>query len=223
MSFILDALKKSELDRQRQTEPGLIDSGRARARSHLPIWGIALGCLLGINLLVLLFMMVRHEKPPAPAQGVVAARPAAELSAAAGHPPKDYDPPDRAQTTAPVYAPEIPLSAAFDETPKKPPAAVHRGPPAADRPPATDSASDAERDEILPSIGELNLSGAQALPELHLDVHVFATQSADRFVYVNMRKYKEGAVLQEGPKVERIRRDGVVLSYGGVRFLLPRQ
>jgi len=86
-----------------------------------------------------------------------------------------------------------------------------------------DSASDAERDEILPSIGELNLSGAQALPELHLDVHVFATQSADRFVYVNMRKYKEGAVLQEGPKVERIRRDGVVLSYSGVRFLLPRQ
>jgi len=217
MSFILDALKKSELDRQRQTEPGLIDSGHARARNRLPKWGIALGCLLGINLLVLLFMMMRHEKPPAPAQGVGVARPPAELSAAAGHAPKDYDPPDRAQTTAPVYAPEIPLSAAFDDTPKRPPPAVRHSPVIAD------SASDAERDEILPSIGELNLSGAQALPELHLDVHVFATQSADRFVYVNMRKYKEGAVLQEGPKVERIRRDGVVLSYSGVRFLLPRQ
>jgi len=219
MSFILDALKKSELDRQRQTEPGLIDGGHTRARSRLPIWGLALGGLLGVNLLVLLVVLVRHEKPsPAPtAHNGPATRDPAELSAAPGHTPKDYDPPDRAQTTAPVYAPEIPLSAAFDDTPKKPPPSVRHSPAIAD------SASDAERDEILPSIGELNLSGAQALPELHLDVHVFATQSADRFVYVNMRKYKEGAVLQEGPKVERIRRDGVVLSYGGVRFLLPRQ
>ncbi len=208
MSFILDALKKSELERQRLTEPGLIDSGRARARSRLPIWGIALGCLLGINLLVLLFMMVRHEKPPAVALQNTATVPVVAPTAATIGAAAD----DRAPTTdAPVYAPEIPLSAAFDETPKKPPAAVHRDPPAD------------ERDEILPSVGELNLSGAQALPELHLDVHVFATQSADRFVYVNMRKYKEGTVLQEGPKVERIRRDGVVLSYGGVRFLLPRQ
>ena len=45
----------------------------------------------------------------------------------------------------------------------------------------------------------------------------------DRFVYINMRKYREGAVLPEGLAVEHIRRDGVVLNYQGVRFLLPRQ
>jgi hypothetical protein len=42
-------------------------------------------------------------------------------------------------------------------------------------------------------------------------------------VYINMRKYHEGSVLQEGPTVERIRRDGVVLNYQGLRFILPRQ
>jgi hypothetical protein len=52
---------------------------------------------------------------------------------------------------------------------------------------------------------------------------VYATKPSDRFVYINMRKYHEGAVLQEGPKLERIRRDGVVLDYQGMRFLLPRQ
>ena len=52
---------------------------------------------------------------------------------------------------------------------------------------------------------------------------VFATRPADRFVYVNMRKYHEGATLEEGPTVEHIRRDGVVLNYQGLRFLLPRQ
>jgi hypothetical protein len=29
--------------------------------------------------------------------------------------------------------------------------------------------------------------------------------------------------LQEGPTVERIRRDGVVLDFQGLRFVLPRQ
>jgi general secretion pathway protein B len=67
------------------------------------------------------------------------------------------------------------------------------------------------------------LTGGQALPELHLDVHVYATSPADRFVYINMRKYHEGAALEEGPTIERIRRDGVILSYRGLRFVLPRQ
>jgi hypothetical protein len=38
-----------------------------------------------------------------------------------------------------------------------------------------------------------------------------------------MRKYREGATLQEGPVLERIRRDGAVLDYHGLRFILPRQ
>jgi general secretion pathway protein B len=54
-------------------------------------------------------------------------------------------------------------------------------------------------------------------------VHVYATQPAERFVYINMRKYREGATLAEGPVLERIRRDGVVLNYQGLRFVLPRQ
>ena len=37
------------------------------------------------------------------------------------------------------------------------------------------------------------MSGQPALPDLHLDVHVFATKPADRFVYINMRKYREGS------------------------------
>jgi hypothetical protein len=38
-----------------------------------------------------------------------------------------------------------------------------------------------------------------------------------------MRKYHEGTTLQEGPTVEHIRRDGVILNFHGLRFLLPRQ
>ena len=118
-----------------------------------------------------------------------------------------------------------------------PPAAGVR-PPRAERPVAdhgesartarpdpvlAEEASNPDDGEVVPSISEISLSGNQALPDLHLDVHVYATKASDRFVYINMRKYREGAVLQEGPTVERIRRDGVILNYQGLRFLLPRQ
>ena len=89
--------------------------------------------------------------------------------------------------------------------------------------PLTLANDDKSDEEVLPTINELNLAGRQALPDLHLDVHVFATKPAERFVYINMRKYHEGATLAEGPVLERIRRDGVVLNFQGVRFVLPRQ
>ena len=59
MSFILDALKKSELERQRQTIPGLMDAGPLERRRRFPIWAVALVVLLGVNLAVLLFVLLR--------------------------------------------------------------------------------------------------------------------------------------------------------------------
>ena len=92
-----------------------------------------------------------------------------------------------------------------------------------ERDPLLTSGDDKSDQEVLPTISELDLTGANALPEMHLDVHVYATKAAERFVYINMRKYREGATLAEGPVLERIRRDGVVLDYHGLRFVLPRQ
>jgi general secretion pathway protein B len=230
MSFILDALKKSELERQRQSVPGLVDSGVARSRPRLPMWAIALGLLLAVNLLVLLFVVMRsflaspHARTTtgAESQGTL---PPGVAAPAAGN--SHFSPLD-----APVYAPEVPVAS-------PPPAAagipgpelfksVNAGAPVSSKahrrdPLLTDEDYKVNDDELLPTINEVTLTGAQALPDLHLDVHVFATRPAERFVYVNMRKYHEGATLQEGPTIERIRRDGVILSYQGLRFLLPRQ
>lgn len=213
MSFILDALKKSEIERQRQTVPGLMDTRSPTRRNRLPLWAAALGALLVVNLLALTWVLM-HRRSAAAAPGpavAVAAKPATAPPPAAHFSPLD---------AAPEYAPEIPVPFAADQRP-----ASHETAPAAHRPdPLLSEANDPpENQEILPSISELNLTGAQALPELHLDVHVYATKPSERFVYINMRKYHEGSVLQEGPKVERIRRDGVVLDYQGLRFILPRQ
>ena len=60
------------------------------------------------------------------------------------------------------------------------------------------------------------------LPALHLDLHVFAENPKDRFVMINMHRLGEGESLPSGVRVEAIRPDGVVLSYHGTQFLLPR-
>jgi general secretion pathway protein B len=214
MSFILDALKKSEIERQRQSVPGLMDARSAVRRSRLPLWAAALGLLLGINLVVLALVLWNKSAPSAPAPRAPAS--AAPPAPAAAPPATEHFSP---LDSSPVYAPEIPVPAGEGARKTAVHAVRHSDPILSD---ASPKAPD-EPQEILPSISEINLTGAQALPELHLDVHVYATNPADRFVYINMRKYHEGAALPEGPLVERIRRDGVVLNYQGLRFILPRQ
>jgi general secretion pathway protein B len=258
MSFILDALKKSELERQRQAAPGLVEAGIVRTRPRLPVWAIALIALLAVNLVVLLVLAGRGafsgSAPPAasraasnaetprasgglPATASEAARTSSETAAegagirppvngatheaagatreaagAAGAAARDASGTFSPMDGAAQFAPEIPVV----QTPALDPAAAH---PVHHREPRPMAHPDEPPEEVLPSISELNISG----PELHLDVHVYATLPADRFVYINNRKYREGQTLEEGPTVERIRRDGVVLAYQGVRFLLPRQ
>jgi general secretion pathway protein B len=217
MSFILDALKKSEMERQRQSVPGLMDTRLVQRRHRLPVWAVALGVLLAVNLLGLVFVLSRKSSNDTGPRPVAAARVAATPA-----PQQHFSPLD----PAPQYAPEIPVAPA-EQSPSEDAATATRAvaahPVRKPDPTLTDEEASADNQEVLPSINEISLAGAQSLPELHLDVHVYATRPAERFVYINMRKYHEGGKLQEGPSVERIRRDGVVLNYQGLRFILPRQ
>jgi general secretion pathway protein B len=61
MSFILDALKKSESDRQRQTGPALFEVKVAPPRTRLPSWAIAIAVLLVVNLGIVMWMLMRHS------------------------------------------------------------------------------------------------------------------------------------------------------------------
>ncbi len=226
MSFILDALKKSEIERQRQSLPGLMDAPAALRRGRLPLLAIALGVLLAINIIVLTVVLMRNGVP-----SFTSTTARHSNTAPTDLKPSAVDEHFSPLGQAPVYAPEIPVPPA--ESPpsgaaaslvaphaiaqRAAPHAIHRPDPVL----IDDDPND--NDELLPTVSEINLTGAQALPELHLDVHVFATKPADRFVYINMRKYHEGNTLQEGPVLERIRRDGVVLNFQGLRFVLPRQ
>jgi general secretion pathway protein B len=126
------------------------------------------------------------------------------------------------------------LQAAASSVPSGPPAvtrnsATKRGsvvyapiPEAEDAPYSERAAEPAARPaparEAMPGADELTARGT--LPELHLDLHVYAAQPQQRFIFVNSRKYREGETLAEGPVVEQITTDGAVLNFRGSRFKL---
>ena len=62
-----------------------------------------------------------------------------------------------------------------------------------------------------------------SLPELRLDLHVYAANPAERYAFINMHKVREGDTTAEGVQVKEITREGVVLDYRGTEFVLGHQ
>jgi general secretion pathway protein B len=229
MSLILDALKKAEAERQRQSGPTLLELRVTAPRRRWPTWSVLIGILLVANIVVVLGTALRP-------------RPAAESSGA----PATAVPPGAAATaTAPastVGAVPTVLTAAA-ATPAVPPAAVPTAPPLArgsagdampvdaapfartpevnpaDEEPALAPPAASRSEAELPALSELGGS----VPALRLDLHVYAERPADRYALINMHKAHEGDTLPEGARVIAIDRDGVELSYRGTQFMLRPQ
>ena len=251
MSFILDALKKSENERQRQVGPSLADVQVRRRRGDKPWWVVAVGALLVVNLGVLLVVLARNgdsdsETPesqtvataqPERAQRVDTQRPlpASESRMPRGNPPTVATQDPAVRSLADEAGQEVNMYGVAGEPPNIGPAAaaaVPEGPPlvrpieaptvaAAGTQPVFESRATEPR-EALPTAMDIAAGGTN-LPEMHLDIHVYSRNPADRFVFVNMRKYTEGQSLSEGPALERITAEGAILNHRGLRFLLPRQ
>jgi general secretion pathway protein B len=61
-----------------------------------------------------------------------------------------------------------------------------------------------------------------AVPGYLMTVHVYDPDVAKRFVVINTLRYREGEETREGLRVERILKDGAVLSYLGNPFYVSR-
>jgi general secretion pathway protein B len=209
MSFILDALKKSETERQRQNTPGFTDVPDSTDPPRAPRWLWVLGGLLAVNLVVLLGVMLR---PDAPATGVVTV-------------------PGAANSDERQAEPDASFSEMVEEAKKKqtrPADHVTQADGAGDRSvveqsPAPAATPAASVTNSYATFDELRANGTIVLPDLHLDIHVYSDQPSERFVFVNMNKYRENSKLVEGPLVKEITPEGVILEHLGNSFLLPRE
>jgi general secretion pathway protein B len=211
MSFILDALKKSETERQQQgsAEFSTIPSGSPQRAT--PRWLWVLIALLVVNMIVLLVLVLRPAKPAVAVTEPAATAPAtAQSTPAADRPAASGTSFDERVAAAKASREATPVAAA----PARETAPVQRTQPA---PSSNDTMT------VLPSALELRANGELELPDMHVDIHVYSQVPAERFVFINMDKHREGSTLSEGPTVREITVDGVILEYRGRRFMLPRE
>lgn len=214
MSLILDALKKSERARQ-QTLAGRVGTVDAPGRGRLPVpWATLIGLLLVLNAASLAVIFWRSHTQAAPQA------PPAPTRAARG----PYRPVVRplAEEAAAAQAASAPRLTARE--PAAPTIAAKTAAPAPQTPilPSAEPAETASTPESAPALDTLPLAFQQSLPPLHLDVHSYTRKPAGRFVVINMRQYRIGDTLKEGPRILNITPQGVILEYQGQSFLLPR-
>jgi general secretion pathway protein B len=73
---------------------------------------------------------------------------------------------------------------------------------------------------FAPSLSELPADVRRAIGPMVLNVHVFSERTSERFVFINNRQYGEGDSLPDGLRLVRITPLGAVLSFEGVKFLI---
>jgi len=239
MSFILDALRKSEHERQRSATPGIAQVPYGAPRRELPRWAIALIVVLALAVLALGGAWLRSEwagsareaRERGPGELPVALPPAdatrssaperAVLRDAAPRPGAQSSVRNAAATPSPALASALPPSRERTEPPAAAPFETAAATPTPRVEPATGPPAARGSEPVLPSAAALAAEGI-TVPPLQLQLLAYYDKPADRYVFINGSKYVEGAMLAEGPKVVRIETSGAVLSYLGHQFLLSQ-
>lgn len=252
MSLILEALKKSERQRQVGTAPTLATPAMTRRarRSPLP-WLITAIVIAG----VVGWWMSRDasENPPTPQADEIVASGDNAKSAPAPEVPMTTLPPPAPIAAAPTVVAPPPAAAAPANTEKKivdapvvvsdaaapAPAVLPRtsptptgpitttptpAPPPAAAPAATTPAAAVALSPSagLPLIWELPYSKRKDLPNLTMSLQVYSDDPASRFAIINDERRKEGDNLADGLLLREITPEGLILEFQEERFLYPR-
>ena len=221
MSYILDALRKADAQRERDPARGIhaqpvtlsVPADNSGPGSRLWLVGIAL--VMAAALLVAamgwLGWLDWFGRPGTPALAVATAPPLASVAKA-----------------APTVAPPSPPSPATEVLPAAPPAPPPSAvPPAREAPkaaatvtayPPVPAASASDR---LPSLAELPADVQRDLPKLAITGGVYSPTPTQRLLIVNGQVLSEGAEAAPGVLLEQIRPKTAVLSFRGYRYGMP--
>lgn len=226
MSYILEALRKAEQERQIGQAPRL-QAIAATERQRRRIWPtlVVIGLLVNAGVMALVFLQPWRELLPAPevaAPMAPAPPPAPEAAVATVMPSPIAPPPALVAEPRIALAESVPLKPAAvprKTTPKPQPVAV----PAPVETPRVALADAPLTPEAPPPLQALPDEVRRALPALNLDIHVYSDEPDKRFVLINSKRYQSGDQLREGPLLEAITPDGAVLRFRDQRFVLSVQ
>jgi len=199
MSYILEALKKSEQQRKQGDVPTL-------QTIHLPrpeqpstaSWPYLVIVLLLVSLAFVLGWLQPWQD-----------RQVAETT------------PAQAQPMAEPAAPAAPVAPARPEPVVAPP--VVAAAPVVEQQPASQASADSSVRPSLeigavPYLTDLPELVQQAIPQMNFAGHVYSSNAQQRSVIINGRSMSEGDRVIDGLAVEQITHDGVVFNYRGQLF-----
>lgn len=237
MSFILDALKKSEKKRETAEVPNLHTvhgEGPPSPKKRRPLWPYLLIAVLLLNAGVLLWYVFFREEP----QIALVANDPVKTEVAATAPVAPAIPAPLA-----VAAPEpVPLSPEPVVAPPQPapapaPATVVREvappPPVESRPEAPAVAPVAE--PVAPptpiavgpppvlELEDLPGDVRGRVPEMTISVYAYSVTPASRLVRINNRILREGGYLDVGLRLEEIAPRELIFTFEGFRFRVPKE
>ena len=224
MSYILEALKKADADRERERAgvPDLraqLDAAAPDAdavgRSAKWPWAVAVTALL---VAAGAWQWFGDDAPP-PRETVAPAAVAAPTPVPAAVPPAGPAPvaPAQPASATAMPAPAVPAPArAPAQITARPAAAAPRPVPA----PKPVSPASATTDAKLYALAELPPDVRAQLPALAVGGSVYSPAAASRIVILNGQVFREGDQPVDGLSVEQIRLKSTVLAFRGYRIEL---
>jgi general secretion pathway protein B len=233
VSFILDALRKSEHERQRSAVPGLSQVPLATPQAQMPRWAVAVMGVLGAAVIALGAAWIYSTRTPAE----IAASPSPTVERNVQLPPpasRSAAPQQAASSRVATGESELSAAAASSTAPSSDSgvSTLSEGGGstsgvgseiAASQLTSPARLTNLPDDSVaLPSISMLAAEGV-SVPPLRLELHAFSARPKDRFVFINGRKYMEGDRLAEGPMLVAIEPTGAVLTHAGRRFILVQE
>ncbi|MGF6118587.1 general secretion pathway protein B [Janthinobacterium lividum] len=232
MSYILEALKKSQAERQLGELPSihapqvqLHDTAASGAARRAPVW-LALGGVTVAVAAALLLWQPWQAAANAPAaipvvpavlaQAVPAPMPAAPPPAApapAPVPVAQVPPVPAAVTAAPVHHAR-PVPEPKQESPGQATAAAPAAAPAMSTP-----APSAE--ETVPGMRDLPEPIQRQIPQVAIGGYIYSKNPADRLLLIDKVLRHEGEELAPGLVLEKLQPKAAIFSFKGYRYRVP--
>jgi general secretion pathway protein B len=242
MSYILDALKKSDQQRQHGSTPTLLTVQGTAAEPKRPRYFLnsVLAAVLICAGIVVGWLRPWQMKQPAPAAGPIASIPiapswptsttpappsvSAEMTGKSEHEPLMH------QSTTAAQSDHLSVGAV---TKQNTPATANNGsPPMLSQPdtavqetmgmqlpgktaPTGTAAEDGKR---VMALNELPPAVQREIPNISISFHAYSSNPRDRRVMINGAMSGQGELLAPGLSLEQITPDGVILDYKGYRF-----
>ena len=210
MSYILDALKKSEQDRGKGAVPGVQTVHSSSLNYHQeksPVWPWFLAAIVAINLVAVIYFIQSKDsiEPVAEIQPeAIVEIPAQEKSVitTTTAPPTTITSIPSAATVAPVQAAVV---------------------PAQKEAPVLETQAVQQTEAIEPvfetvDLYDLPLSVRQHIPALEFSAHVYSTNPMQRSIVINGRFMEEGSLINNELVLTEITSDGAVFDFQGYRF-----